>query len=162
MIDLRTFDRAWRERLSNELDGVAGSDVRAGILGDQRSLDDTADPEAIYRWTLEMFRRIRRRNTEVSVKSGLMLGLGETTDELLDTLADLLDVGVRMLTLGQYLRPSLDQLPVVRFLEPKEFDELRRAAQRMGFEQVAAGPFVRSSYHAREMIRKGGACVGKE
>jgi lipoic acid synthetase len=80
-----------------------------------------------------------------------MLGLGETRDELLDTLADLLDTGVDFLTLGQYLRPTPAHLPVVRYLPPEEFDALGAAARQMGFSQVASGPFVRSSYHAREM-----------
>ena len=74
------------------------------------------------------------------------------TQELLDTLADLLDAGCRMLTLGQYLQPSPTQMPVARYLPPEEFDELGRLARQMGFTQVASGPFVRSSYHAREMV----------
>jgi lipoic acid synthetase len=105
-----------------------------------------------YRWTLDMFRRIKRRAPRMKTKSGLMLGLGESTEELLDTLTDLLDAGCEMLTLGQYLRPSLDQLPVVRYLLPEEFDELGEAARKMGFQHIASGPFVRSSYHAREMV----------
>jgi lipoic acid synthetase len=111
--------------------------------------------KADYRRTLEIFRRIRRRNPAIRLKTGLMLGLGETTEELLDTLADLLDAGCRMLTLGQYLQPSPAQLPVVRYLRPEEFDELGRFARRLGFEQVASGPFVRSSFHAREMATEG-------
>lgn len=106
---------------------------------------------ADYRRTLEVFRRIRRRNPAIRLKTGLMLGLGETTGELLDTLADLHESGCRMLTLGQYLRPSAEQMPVVRYLPPEEFDRLGRAARRMGFDRVASGPLVRSSYHAREM-----------
>ena len=74
------------------------------------------------------------------------------TQELLDTLADLLDAGCRMLTLGQYLQPSPAQMPVARYVPPEEFDELGRLARQMGFTQVASGPFVRSSYHAREMV----------
>ncbi len=108
--------------------------------------------KANYPWTLEMFRRIKARAPEMKTKSGLMLGLGETRDELLDTLADLLAAGCEMLTLGQYLRPSLDHLPVVRYLDPQEFEELGLAARAMGFKQVASGPFVRSSYHARDMV----------
>ncbi len=108
--------------------------------------------KADYRRTLEIFRRIGRQNTKIRLKTGLMLGLGETTEELFDTLADLSDAGCRMLTLGQYLRPSPAQLPVVRYLPPEEFDELGLAARRLGFEQVASGPFVRSSYNAREMV----------
>ena len=99
-----------------------------------------------------MFRRIRRANPAIALKTGLMLGLGETTEELLDTLADLLDAGCRMLTLGQYLQPSPAQLPVVRYLPPEEFDHLGELARRMGFQRVASGPLVRSSYHAGQMI----------
>jgi lipoic acid synthetase len=98
-----------------------------------------------------MFRRIRRRNPAIGLKTGLMLGLGETTEELLDTLADLFEAGCRMLTLGQYLQPSPRQMPVVRYVPPEEFENLGTLARRIGFESVAAGPFVRSSYHAREM-----------
>lgn len=110
--------------------------------------------KADYRWTLEMFRRIYRLGPEIRTKTGLMLGLGETHEELLDTLADLLDAGCEMLTLGQYLQPTPESLPVVRYLPPEEFDALGTAARRMGFKQVAAGPLVRSSYHAREMHEK--------
>lgn len=104
-----------------------------------------------YRWTLEMFRQIKRRAPAMKTKTGLMLGLGETHEEVLETLADLLDAGCQMLTLGQYLQPSLDHLPVDRYLPPDEFDLLGEHARRLGYSQVASGPFVRSSYHAREM-----------
>jgi lipoic acid synthetase len=104
-----------------------------------------------YAWTLEMFRRIRRTNPAIALKTGLMLGLGETTEELLDTLADLLEAGCRLLTLGQYLQPTPAQMPVVRYVPPEEFEHLGHLAQQMGYERVASGPFVRSSYHAREM-----------
>jgi len=104
-----------------------------------------------YRWTLGLLRHVKRSDSAIKTKSGLMLGLGETHEELFDTLADLLDAGCEMLTLGQYLRPSPDHLPVVRYLPPEEFDELGHAARQMGFRHVASGPFVRSSYHAREM-----------
>jgi lipoic acid synthetase len=104
-----------------------------------------------YRWTLALLRRVRELNPAIKTKSGLMLGLGETREELLDTLADLLEAGVEMLTLGQYLQPAPEHLPVVRYVPPEEFDELGRHAKTMGFRQVASGPFVRSSYHAREM-----------
>jgi lipoic acid synthetase len=111
-------------------------------------------PRADYRWALEMFRRIARRNPAIQVKTGLMLGLGETVEELLDTLADLAGAGCRMLTLGQYLQPSPSQVPVARYVPPEEFERLGEFARRMGFTQVASGPFVRSSYHAREMAQQ--------
>jgi lipoyl synthase len=105
-----------------------------------------------YRWTLELLRRVKRLDPQIKTKSGLMLGLGETRDELLETLADLLDAGCDFLTLGQYLQPSPEHLPVVRYVPPAEFDDLAAAARSLGFSRVASGPFVRSSYHAREMV----------
>ncbi len=107
--------------------------------------------KSIYRWTLELLRRVKRLDPAIKTKSGLMLGLGETREELFETLSDLVDAGCDFLTLGQYLRPTPAHLPVVRYVPPDEFDELGRAARRLGFSQVASGPFVRSSYHAREM-----------
>jgi lipoic acid synthetase len=104
-----------------------------------------------YAWTLELLRRVKRLNPAIKTKSGLMLGLGETREELLDVLADLLDAGCDMLTLGQYLQPTPQHLPVVRYVPPEEFDELGQAARAMGFRHVASGPFVRSSCHAGEM-----------
>ena len=95
-----------------------------------------------YHWTLALLRRVRELDPMIKIKSGLMLGLGESRDELLDTLADLLDAGCDMLTLGQYLQPSPEHLPVVRYVPPEEFNELGRLARRMGFRQVASGPFV--------------------
>jgi lipoic acid synthetase len=106
-----------------------------------------------YRWTLQLLQRIKTQNSAIKTKSGLMLGLGETRVELFDVLADLLDAGCDFLTLGQYLQPATDRLlPVVRYLPPEEFAELGQAARNMGFKQVASGPFVRSSYHARDMV----------
>lgn len=104
-----------------------------------------------YRWTLGLLRRVKQLNSAIKTKSGFMLGLGETHAELLDALCDLRDVGCDLLTLGQYLQPSPQHLPVQRYIPPEEFDELGRAAKRLGFAQVASGPFVRSSYHARDM-----------
>jgi lipoic acid synthetase len=122
-----------------------------------RLFRDVRGPKPDYRWTLEMFRRIKRANGTISngpirTKTGMMLGLGETCEEVLDTLADLSDAGCEFVTLGQYLQPSPAQTPVARYLPPEEFDALGRAAERLGFAQVAAGPLVRSSYHAREMV----------
>lgn len=107
--------------------------------------------KSAYRWTLALLRRVKELNPAIKTKSGLMLGLGETRDELFDTLADLLDAGVDYLTLGQYLQPTPEHLPVVQYVPPAEFDELGDHARALGFKKVASGPFVRSSYHAREM-----------
>ena len=112
-------------------------------------------PKSDYRWTLELLRRVKAMNPQIKTKSGLMLGLGESREELLEVLSDLLDVNCDFLTLGQYLKPATDRyLPVERYVTPDEFDELGRLAENMGFKQVASGPFVRSSYHARDMIEK--------
>jgi lipoic acid synthetase len=108
-----------------------------------------------YPWTLQLLADAKRCMPAVKTKSGLMLGLGETRDELLDVFADLLDHGVDFLTLGQYLQPTLDSLPVERYVPPEEFETLGAIARGMGFKQVASGPLVRSSYHARDMAEDG-------
>ncbi len=106
-----------------------------------------------YAVSLGVLRHAKATRPSVLTKSGLMLGLGETTEELFETLADLRGVGCDLLTLGQYLQPSPRHLPVERYLPPKEFDELGRLARTLGFAEVASGPFVRSSYHADEMAK---------
>jgi lipoyl synthase len=111
--------------------------------------------KSVYAWTLELLARAKRLEPEVKTKSGLMLGLGESREELLDVFADLLDHGVDYLTLGQYLQPTLESLPVDRYVPPEEFDELGRIARGLGFRKVASGPLVRSSYHARDMAEDG-------
>lgn len=109
-------------------------------------------PKSDYRWTLELLRRVKELDGSIRTKSGLMLGLGETHEELFDVLADLLDAQCDFLTLGQYLQPSTDRyLKVARYISPEEFDFLGEKARQMGFKKVASGPFVRSSYHARDM-----------
>lgn len=108
-------------------------------------------PKSDYRWTLELLQHVKRSNPAIRTKSGLMLGLGETRDELLECLADLRQYDCDFLTLGQYLQPGPSYLPVVRYIPPDEFEELGERARAMGFAKVASGPFVRSSYHARDM-----------
>ena len=105
-----------------------------------------------YRWTLELLDRVKRLDPKIKTKSGLMLGLGETHQEILDTLSDLRDAQCDFLTLGQYLQPTPKHLPVARYVHPEEFDILGEQARSLGFTAVASGPFVRSSYHAREMV----------
>ena len=108
-----------------------------------------------YAISLAVLRHVKSSRPDLLTKSGLMLGLGETIEEVLETLADLRDAGCDLLTLGQYLRPSPKHLPVERYLSPEEFDELGRLARKLGFREVASGPFVRSSYHADEMAATG-------
>lgn len=105
-------------------------------------------PGSDYQWSLDLIKRFQQMHPEVPTKSGLMLGLGETIDEVKQVMQDLRDHGCRMLTLGQYLQPSRHHLAVERFVSPAEFDELAVAGKAMGFDHVASGPMVRSSYHA--------------
>ncbi|MEH8110867.1 lipoyl synthase [Aeromonas veronii] len=107
-----------------------------------------ARPGADYKWSLELLRRIKEMHPHVPTKSGLMMGLGETNEEIVEVLKDLRAHGVNMLTLGQYLQPSRHHLPVQRYVPPAEFDELKDVAMELGFTHAACGPFVRSSYHA--------------
>lgn len=107
-----------------------------------------ARPGADYKWSLELLRRIKEMHPHVPTKSGLMMGLGETNEEIVEVLKDLHEHGVNMLTLGQYLQPSRHHLPVKRYVPPAEFDELKDVAMELGFSHAACGPFVRSSYHA--------------
>ena len=107
-----------------------------------------ARPGADYKWSLELLRRIKEMHPHVPTKSGVMMGLGETNEEIVQVLTDLREHGVNMLTLGQYLQPSRHHLPVKRYVPPAEFDELKDVAMGLGFSHAACGPFVRSSYHA--------------
>ena len=107
-----------------------------------------ARPGADYKWSLELLRRIKEMHPHVPTKSGVMMGLGETNEEIVQVLKDLREHGVNMLTLGQYLQPSRHHLPVKRYVPPAEFDELKDVAMELGFSHAACGPFVRSSYHA--------------
>src|SRR5262249_52028594 len=106
-----------------------------------------------YERTLELFTRARRAAPELPTKSGLILGLGEAHDELIATMRDLRAVDVSVLTLGQYLRPSAQHLPVVKYYHPDEFRELAAAGRELGFAHVESGPLVRSSYHAKKQTQ---------
>jgi lipoic acid synthetase len=161
---------AVRERMP----GVAVEVLTPDFLGDPAAIDAViaANPEvfnhnietvprlysrargrAEYRRSLDLLDRVKRRAPHVVTKAGLMLGVGETTDELFDVLADLRAVRCDVLTLGQYLAPTKKHsIPVARYVPPAEFDALAAKARLMGFKEVAAGPFVRSSYHADEMV----------
>ena len=113
-----------------------------------------ARPQAIYARSLELLRRVRATAPATVSKSGIMVGLGETRAELRALFADLRTADCDLLTIGQYLQPSRDHLPVARFVPPEEFAELRGEALALGFRAVAAGPFVRSSYQAETLYRE--------
>jgi lipoic acid synthetase len=107
---------------------------------------------ACYQRSLALLARVKQNAPAMITKSGLMLGLGETVTELFEVFADLRSAGCDVLTLGQYLAPTLKHIPVARFVPPEEFDHIARLARLLGFTQVVAGPYVRSSYHADEMV----------
>ncbi|MBW2595763.1 MAG: lipoyl synthase [Deltaproteobacteria bacterium] len=112
-----------------------------------------ARPDSSYPRSLELLESVKKDAPVIPVKSGIMLGLGETSKEIRQTLRDLVNAGCDILTMGQYLQPSEENLAVERFVHPDEFDEWRAAALEMGFSGVVSGPLVRSSYHAGELYR---------
>ena len=116
-------------------------------------LYDSVRPGADYGRSIRLFEAARGLDPSIPIKSGLMLGLGEATQEVRGTLGDLMLAGCRILTLGQYLQPSKRHLAVERFVPPEEFNQWREVAIEMGFTEVASGPFVRSSYHAQDLFQ---------
>jgi lipoic acid synthetase len=113
-------------------------------------------PGADYAHSLRLLKDFKSRFPDIPTKSGLMLGLGETDDEIIEVLRDLREHDVEMLTIGQYLQPSTGHLPVLRYVPPEGFKELERAAIEMGFSNAACGPMVRSSYHADQQAHEAG------
>jgi lipoic acid synthetase len=114
----------------------------------------TVRPQAQYRRSLDLLGRVKEMDPAMVTKSGLMLGLGETTDELREVWRDLRENGCDILTMGQYLQPSDGHLPVAQFRSPEEFEELAAAAATLGFAGIASGPFVRSSYRAEQLYNQ--------
>jgi lipoic acid synthetase len=115
------------------------------------------DPRAGYQQTLAVLAHAKQRRPALLTKSSLMLGLGETDAEILATLRDLREAGVKLVTLGQYLRPTVNHLPVERFVTPQEFDRYRAEALALGFLECVAGPLVRSSYRAEQALNRNNA-----
>lgn len=113
-------------------------------------------PGADYTHSLRLLKEFKARFPGIPTKSGLMLGLGETDEEILDVMRDLREHDVEMLTIGQYLQPSIGHLPVMRYVTPGAFKEFERAAIEMGFSNAACGPMVRSSYHADQQAHEAG------
>jgi lipoic acid synthetase len=136
------------EHLDTVLD--AKPDVFNHNLETVKRLQAVIRPQASYEKSLATLRKAAERGG-VMVKSGLMLGLGETDEEIFQCLEDLYAAGVRLLTLGQYLAPTREHYPVERFVSPEHFEKLAEQARKIGFEGVAAGPLVRSSYRADEL-----------
>jgi lipoic acid synthetase len=109
-------------------------------------------PQADYIRSLDLLKRSKKEYPRIITKSGFMLGLGEEKEEVLELMEDLKRVGCSLLTIGQYLQPRPDRLPVVRYIPPEEFEEYQKIGIEMGFKSVASGPFVRSSYHASQLF----------
>jgi len=110
-------------------------------------------PGAIYQRSLDLLKQVVTIDSTIIAKSGLMLGLGEQPEEILNTLKDLLHAGCQLVSIGQYLQPTKAHLPVERYIPPKEFNDWRKIALEMGFVEVACGPLVRSSYHAKNLYQ---------
>jgi lipoic acid synthetase len=131
---------------------AAGPHVYNHNLETVERLTPEIRPQARYRRSLEVLRVVKEEYPGITTKSGLMVGLGETGDELRRTLSDLRSVGCEVVTIGQYLQPSPGHAPVARFYTPAEFEALADLGRELGFAGVAAGPFVRSSYNAAEVF----------
>lgn len=116
------------------------------------SLYATARPQANYQQSLDLLKNAKSIDPFLPIKSGLMVGLGETMAELAQTMADLFDHGCEIITLGQYLQPTKAHLTVEKYYSPEEFVRLEKKARQIGFKKIAAGPFVRSSYHAQDLF----------
>jgi lipoyl synthase len=117
-----------------------------------RLMPKVRDARASYEQSLWLLKKIKDINSMIYTKSSIMLGLGETEEEIIQTIRDLRSVGVNILTMGQYLQPTPKHLPVIEYITPEKFDWLREIAERMGFAYVASGPLVRSSYRAAEFF----------
>lgn len=128
----------------------AGPDTLNHNIETVRRVFTRVRPKGDYDLSLSLLGRAKERRPRAVTKSGMMVGLGETWDEILETMRDLRGVGCDLLTIGQYLRPTAKHTPLVRWYTPGEFDELRSEGEAMGFSHVASGPLVRSSYHADE------------
>lgn len=140
----------FRGRMDVAIEILAGTppDVFNHNLETVPRLYKKARPGSDYQWSLKLLQRFKDTHPKVATKSGIMLGLGETIEEVEVVMQDLRDHGCNMLTLGQYLQPSKDHLAVERYVTPEEFDRLAVIGKEMGFSHVASGPMVRSSYHA--------------
>ena len=147
-IEILTPDFRGRMEIALKVMTQAPPDVFNHNLESVPSLYKKIRPGSDYQWSLSLLRQFKQMYPQVPTKSGLMLGLGEEIDEVKQVLRDMREHDINMLTLGQYLQPSLDHLAVERFVTPEEFDELGAYAESLGFDQVASGPMVRSSYHA--------------
>jgi len=152
-IEILTPDFRGRETIALTTLAAAPPDVFNHNLETVPRLYRQARPGASYEGSLQLIRQFKQQCPEVPTKSGLMVGLGEAKEEIVEVLKDLRAHNCDNLTIGQYLAPSRHHLPVARYLHPEEFDELAAIARELGFDKVASGPMVRSSYHAELQAR---------
>lgn len=140
----------FRGRMNVALDILSGEapDVFNHNLETVPRMYRAARPGANYKWSLELLQKYKERRPDVMTKSGLMVGLGETNEEIIQVMEDLREHNVEMLTIGQYLQPSPHHIAVDRYVHPDEFAEFKAVADKLGFTHCASGPLVRSSYHA--------------
>ncbi len=157
-IEILTPDFRGKGRMERALEALAEHvpDVFNHNLETVPDLYREVRPGADYQWSLDLLRQFKAQHPDIPTKSGIMLGLGETMEQVLDTLRDLRAHDVDMVTIGQYLQPTAHHHPVVRYWTPDEFESLREAGMAMGFTHVASGPLVRSSYHADEQAHAAG------
>jgi lipoic acid synthetase len=157
-IEVLTPDFRGKGKLERALDALAidPPDVFNHNLETVRPLYREVRPGADYDWSLRLLKEFKARNPGIPTKSGIMLGLGETLEQVDEALRDLRAHDVDMVTVGQYLQPSAHHHPVLRYWTPEEFAEIERRGYEIGFTHVASGPLVRSSYHADEMAHAAG------
>lgn len=157
-IEILTPDFRGKGRMERALEALRADppDVFNHNLETVRALYPNVRPGADYDWSLRLLQQFKREHPAVPTKSGIMLGLGETLEQVVDVLRDLRAHDVDMVTIGQYLQPSPAHHPVLRYWTPDEFAELERIGLDMGFTHVASGPLVRSSYHADRMAAEAG------
>ncbi len=147
-IEILVPDFRGRMDIALQILGAAPPDVFNHNLETVPRLYKQARPGADYHWSLQLIKKFKQQNPSVATKSGLMVGIGEELDEVREVIDELHQHSCDMLTIGQYLQPGRDHLPVKRFITPQEFTQLAGYAEELGFSNVASGPMVRSSYHA--------------
>ncbi|GLS26918.1 lipoyl synthase [Marinibactrum halimedae] len=147
-VEILTPDFRGRMEIALDILAQEAPDVFNHNLETVPSLYREARPGANYKWSLKLLKEYKARRPDIKTKSGLMVGLGETKEQIIEVLHDMREHDIDMLTIGQYLQPSRDHLPVKRYVTPEEFDEYTAVAKELGFVHAACGPLVRSSYHA--------------
>jgi lipoic acid synthetase len=154
-VEILTPDFRGRMDIALDIFAAEAPDVFNHNLETVPRLYREARPGANYQWSLDLLKKYKQLRPDVLTKSGLMVGLGETKEEIFEVMRDMHEHNIDMLTIGQYLQPSKDHLPVARYVTPEEFEEYKALADEIGFKRAACGPLVRSSYHADQQVHGG-------